>query len=216
MKHLRAVLVLLHVLAITILAFPAPVGAMNRRSFQEPGVQDTIASYARALQAVGAPVDRETLEDWLWRQGSRLIQVRRAAVKPWKPYVALTGAEQGWRMFGTVARRPAWLVVEVQEGGAWRPVYRSRSSTLTWRAHQFDQERMRAVVSQWSWKSRKKGYEEFGVWLARQASVDFPQASHLRTRMEQVVLPPPERLRAEGLPAGRPFWETTYSLDKYR
>lgn len=216
MKHLRAILVLLHVLVITVLSFPAPVGGMTKKAFADPVAQANFESYAGALRALGLDVEKAELETWLWENGNRLIALRRELVAPTLPYQKWTGAEQGWRMFGMVNRRPAWLVIEVQEGEAWRTVYRCRSDEFTWRREQFDQERMRAVVNAWSWRTRKPGYEQFGVWIAQKASVDFPQASHLRMHMQQVTLPPPETLHSQGMPEGKPFWEATFSLDKYR
>lgn len=216
MKHLRAILVLLHVLAITLLSFPAPVGGMTKKAFADPAAQASFAAYATVLQGLGLDVEPAELEAWLWDRGNRLIELRRILVEPTLPYQKWTGAEQGWRMFGMVNRRPAWLVIELQEGEAWRTIYRCRSQEHAWRQEQLDQERMRAVVNAWSWRTRKPGYDQFGVWIAQQASVDFPGASHLRIHMQQVALPPPEVLRSSGMPEGKPFWETTYSLDKYR
>lgn len=216
MKHVRAVLVLLHVLAITLLSFPAPVGAMSKRAFAAPATQATFQSYADALQGMGFDVRKDQLEAWLWEWGNAFLAARNKVVAPFIPYAELTGSEQGWRMFGGLNRHPAWLVVEVQQDGQWRTVYRMRSPDLDWRRRQFDQERMRALANSWSWGSRKGTYDAFSVWLAQRAAEDFPTASHMRIHMEKVTLPPPEQLRAEGMPPGKPFWESKYSLDKYR
>lgn len=216
MKHLRAVLVLLHCLAIFLLSFPAPVGVMNERSFAAPATQATFESYAGALQSVGLDVSKDELQQFLWDEGTRFMAVRSRVVAPFQRYLQAVGAGQGWRMFGTVNRAPAWLVVEVQEGEDWRIVYESRSEEHTWRRRQFDQERTRALVNDWSWLRGKASYEQFGVWLAQRAAVDFPQATHLRTRMERRKLPPPEVLRTQGMPEPTVHWETRYSLDKHR
>lgn len=216
MKHLRAVLVLLHCLAIFLLSFPAPVGVMTERNFRHPGTQATFHSYAQALQGLGLDVTKDELQAFLWDAGTRFMAVRNATVEPFVPYVDAVGARQGWRMFGSVNRAPAWLVIEIQEGEQWRRVYESRSSQHTWLRRQLDQERSRALVNSWSWLNSRKTYEQFGVWLARRAAQDFPQAEWMRTRMEQRRLPPPEKLRTEGLPAPKEHWEERYNLDKYR
>jgi hypothetical protein len=216
-KHLRALLVLLHVLAVSVMAFPAPVGAMSKKDWASPELQQTFQGYAGALRAVGLPVTDEGLQAWLWEAGNDLLAVRKAALAPFRPYLELTGSEQGWRMFGTVNRRPAWLVVEVGDGqDQWRRVYEMRSDEHTWLREQMDQERVRGLVNGYSWLNRKKSYDQLSVWLARRASVDFPDASHMRIAMERRRLPAPQELRTQGMPAPTRHWETRYSLDKYR
>ena len=218
MKHLRAVLVLLHCLAIFLLSFPAPVGAMKKSAWRTKDMQATFASYTEAINGLGVELGQDELEAILWDAGTRFMAVRNQAVAPFQPYLRLTGSKQGWRMFGTVNRRPAWLEIEVGESkdGPWRTVYRMRSTEHDWRRSQFDQERTRALVNNWSWLGGKKSYEQFSVWIAQRASEDFPDESHMRIGMERIVLPPPEELHAEGMPAGTRRWETVYSLDKYR
>ncbi|MCB9779556.1 MAG: hypothetical protein H6742_13415 [Alphaproteobacteria bacterium] len=216
MDHLRAILVLLHVLVISVLSFPAPVGMMTERAFSHPDTQASFQSYTDALNAVGVDIDKDEFQQLLWDAGTAFISVRRKVVAPMQPYVALTGTEQGWRMFGSVNRRPAWLRVELKQDGAWRTIYEMRSDEYTWRRQQLDQERVRAVVNNFSWLHSKRTYEDFGLWLARRAAEDFPDATHLRTSMVRRALPPPDELRAHGMPEGTVLWETEYSLDKHR
>jgi hypothetical protein len=40
--HIRTVLVTLHLIAITLLALPAPEGGMDRQSWQNPTVQEEL------------------------------------------------------------------------------------------------------------------------------------------------------------------------------
>lgn len=216
MKHLRAVLVLLHVLAVFVMAFPAPVGAMNKKYWRTADTQALFESYAGALQSVGLDLSSQALEAWLWDAGTAYLAVRNDVVEPFRPYLSATGSLQSWRMFGTVNRRPAWLVVEVGSDDAWRPVYMMRSDEHSWMREQLDQERMRALVNSYSWLSHKSSYDQFSVWLARRAAVDFPDASHMQIRMERRRIPDPQTLRTAGWPEPKKHWETRYSLDKYR
>lgn len=215
MKHLRTILVLLHVLAITLLAFPAPVG-LTQRALAQPEIQDTIQADAEALQDLGVDLGPQRLSALLWSAGSRFLAARRTLLAPFRPYARAVGCEQGWRMFGTLNRRPAWLLIELQEGETWRPIYRSRSETLSWHRQWLDQERMRAQVNQFAWLRHRQSYDELGTWLARQAAVEFPQANHIRLSMEQRSIPAPAVLEKDGWPPPTLRWQTVHSLDKFR
>lgn len=221
MRQLRALFVIFHVLAITLLSIPAPVGGMNEDAFKHPATQASFQSYARALRGLGLDVDVAELESMLWTAGTGYMKTRKAIVAPFVPYLETVGARQGWRMFHSVNREPAWLVVEIHTArdlndGPWQRIYESRSAEHTWRRRQLDQERTRALMSNWSWMSSKKSYLQFGTWLAEQAAADFPQAAWMRTTMEQRVLPGPEALREQGLPAPTVRWERRYRLDELR
>lgn len=221
MKQLRALFVLFHLLAILLLSVPAPVGGMNEAAFKHPATQESFQSYAQALQGVGLDIHSEELEAASWSLGTRYMKARETAVAPFVPYLEAVGARQGWRMFHSVNRAPAWLVVEIHAGptlssGEWQRVYESRSNTATWRRRQLDQERSRALMNSWSWLSSKKSYLQFGAWLAQGAAEDFPQAMWMRTTMEKRVIPGPEKLRLEGLPTPTVHWERRYALDALR
>ncbi len=221
MKHLRALFVLFHLLAIFLLSFPAPVGGMTEASFKHPATQQSFRSYAEALQGVGLDIDAAQLEAALWELGTRYMKARAATVAPFEPYLLAVGAKQGWRMFHSVNREPAWLVVEIHPGptlesGAWRRVYESRSDSATWRRPQLDQERSRALMNSWSWLSSKKTYHQFGAWLAQRAAEDFPEAMWMRTTLERRVIPGPEQLRRSGLPTPTVHWERRYALEALR
>ncbi|NOY26410.1 MAG: hypothetical protein GXP62_11110 [Oligoflexia bacterium] len=152
MRHLRAVLILFHVLAISVLAFVVQ----------------------------GGPV---------------------------QAYLGLTGSTPDPVQFRLVDRAPAWLVVELETQGQWRTIYQSRSDEHTWLRPYLDQVRMRTVVDGFGRLEHRKSYDALGVWLARRAAVDFPQAQHLRVRIDQ-----PGRDGEEPVS----HWVTRYSLDKYR
>ncbi len=218
-NHLRAILVLLHLLAICTLALPAPVGGINERSYKDPSLQATFGDYAKALQAVGLDISRKELQDRAWVVGKAMVDFHNAAKKPFMPYYQATGTWQGWRMFGYVSRKPARLEVyaRMAENEDWQPIFIARSSEWDWRATQLDQERMRGLVNDHSWRRGKGRYLELSRWLARQAAADLPQAHALKVQMRSLPLPSPEQLREQGavLP-GDAFWEVEFDLAELR
>ncbi len=216
MKHLRAVLILLHVVAVTALAFPAPVGGMNERAFAQPSVQASFESTAATLRSLGLDVSKDALQAWLWGHGNRFMAVRKQLLRPLHPYADLTGSHQGWRMFSSLNRRAAWLVVDLEEGGDMRTIYRMRSDRYTWRRRQLDQERTRALVNGWCWGRNKGSYKRFAQWLGRQAAADFPDATAIRVHMDRAALPDPATLHADGMPAGRSTWPVRVALEPLR
>ena len=48
--HLRAALVLFHLACIFVLAFPAPIGGVDRATWKLPAVQQDFQAWARALR----------------------------------------------------------------------------------------------------------------------------------------------------------------------
>lgn len=152
MRHLRAVLILFHLLAVSVLAFVTQGGP------------------------VGA-------------------------------YLGLTGSSPDPVQFSLVEHAPAWLVVELETHGQWRTIYQSRSDEHTWLRPYLGQVRMRAVLDGFGRLEQRDSYDALGVWLARRAAVDFPQAQHLRVRVDQ---------SGHGQADPTPHWLTRYSLDKYR
>ena len=103
------------------------------------------------------------------------------------------------------------------ENEDWKTIFIARSSEFDWRATQLDQERMRGLVNDHSWRRGKGRYLELSRWLARQAAADLPQAQALKVQMRSLPLPSPEQLREQGavLP-GDSFWEVEFDLAELR
>ncbi len=211
-RQARALFVLFHLLAVGILSFPAPVGAMNRAAFEHPATQAAFDEYAALLRSLGVEMDRERLSAILWEGGTRVLAVREVLVAPFQPYAEAVGARQGWRMFHAVHRDPSWLVVELREERGWRVIYEARSATATWRRHQLDQERLRALTSVWSWREGRSSYRAFGAWLARRAAEDFPDALGLRIALLQRPIPTPAQRRRGELAVPRRHWAEVHDL----
>ena len=217
--HLRAIFVLFHLAAIGSLCIPAPVGGLTKTSYDNRSVQKTFAEYAAMLRGLGVDIDREGLQDRAWAGGRWLLDVRAAAVEPFRPYHRVTGTQQGWRMFGYVNRIPARIEVhlQVEPGGAWRPLYVARSNEHVWRRRQLDQERFRALLNAASHHRSKKRYLRAVSWFAARAAEDFPSAHAIRVQMVELPVPPAAELRSlDARPIGATFWRAERGLAERR
>lgn len=200
----RAFLVALHLVAITLMALPAPGGGMQRSAWADPTVQAEFDAWHARLVAAGAPVGtRAAFEDDLFEFAKAFMDKRNASLEPFVPYYRYFGTYQSWRMFVAPHTHPARMHVEIRVDEAWQPVYVERSGEHQWLGWKLDQDRFRSAVFRYSWKPYRKQYRQFVDWLAVQARRDFPDATQLRVRFYKVRSPSPEQVRTGTQPEGR-------------
>lgn len=192
---LRAILVTYHVLAVGLLAVPAPYGVMTRSLWQEPTVHDEFRAWAGHLGAVGVDVTPAELEESLWNASGRFLSARDVVIAPFKPYERYAGVAQSWRMFGAPNLYPVRLEISVMEGGRWGRVYTSRSDEATWMRRWFDDHALRRAVFKGALAKNKPRFEVFCDWLAERAARDFPEATHLLVRQYRYRIPTPAEAR---------------------
>ena len=175
----RAVLVALHLVAISVQAFPAPVGGLSPATKEAPSVQQAVGLVSGWT---GVPEERvtsvafEVVEGWL--------DARRVALSPFEPYYQWAGTRQSWRMMALVNRRPARLVVKVDG----EVVYRTGDPTARWLAETIEASRTRGIVIKYSWKMNRKDYRRFVAWLGQRAREDFGEDVAIEACMERVAL----------------------------
>ncbi len=195
--HVRAVLVALHVGAITLLALPVPDGAWDRAAWQQPTVRQEMYHWSDALNAVGLQITPEQLEDRLWHLANRYASARDSVLAPFGPYYEYCGTFQGWRMFSGPQMFPAALHIDVSEAGAWRPVFVERDPRYAWLARELDSYRFRALRFRLqSSAGFGSDYDRFARWLAVRAATDFPGADRVRVRLFRYRLRTPVEVRA--------------------
>lgn len=210
-RQLRALLVLVHVVAVGLAALPAPEGGMNRAAWKDPTVQDELNTWAARLRAAGLDLGDEEFQAVLWNLGTRTIAARKLVLRPLQPYYRFLGTHQSWRMFVAPHRYPARLHIDVEEGGAWRPVYVARSPEYRWRARQLDDDRMRAAIFRYAWPAYARAWRSFSAWVATRAAADFPEARRVRLRYDKRRTPSPAEVEAGVEPPGR--WIRTRIID---
>ena len=200
----RAFLVALHLVAITLMALPAPGGGMQRSAWADPTVQAEFDVWYARLAGVGAPVgDRAEFEDRLFEFAQSFMKARGQVLEPFVPYYRYFGTYQSWRMFVAPHTHPARMHVEIRVDGEWQPVYVERSAEHQWLGWQLDQDRFRSAVFRYSWRPYRKVYRQFVDWLAVQALRDFPEATDLRVRFYKAKSPSPEQVKRGDIPKGR-------------
>jgi hypothetical protein len=214
--HLRAFLIAAHVVAIVLMALPAPGGGMNRASWADPTPQAEFKIWNSRLGAVGYELSDKEFEDRLWDLAVEFMKVRDGVLDPFDPYYRWCGTYQSWRMFVAPAIFPDRLWIEVHENGEWKPVFVERSWTYTWLWVQLGQDRMRSATFRYAWKPYKKTYVQFADWIAAQAARDFPNADKVRTKYEQGASPTPQQARAGIEPETSFVSVQTRDLAQYR
>lgn len=214
--HVRAALILLHVVAVLLAASPSLRGGMQRSGWADPTVQAELDAWHAVATTAGWTVSRQRFEDTLWRAAVRLMDARRALLTPFAPYHHYLGTDQSWRMFVAPQRFPSRLWIEVEEAGAYRPIYVARDPDHTWNAAVLDHDRMRTLVFLMGWKAYDDVYTRWVEWLAPQVAADFPDATRLRTRYARQRSPTPAEARS-GATAEVTFRRTeVVELEHYR
>jgi len=206
--HLRAAFVLFHLLAVILMAIPAPAGGMKKSAWKDPTVQSEFAAWTDRFNALGAGITQEEFETELWDFALGFMKVRTTVLKPFQPYYHWAGTWQTWRMFIAPHRFPARLHIDVLEQPevgerAWRTVYVARSTEHDWLKTELDQERMRSAMFRYGWSSYKRAWSEFADWAAVRAAADFPDATMIRLRMWKQRTRTPEEVREAIEPPGK-------------
>ncbi|MCP4804306.1 MAG: hypothetical protein GY884_03075 [Proteobacteria bacterium] len=209
--HLRAAFVLFHVVALFLMAIPAPGGGMSKSAWADPTVQGEFQAWTERLNDMGADITVEELEDRLWSLATVYMEKRKTVLDPIAPYYRYTGTTQSWRMFVAPHRYPARLHIEVEEGGTWREVYVMRSEEHAWRAEQLDNDRMRAAIFRMSWRPYRRIWVTFTEWAADRAAEDFPEATRIRLRFFKYKTQGPKEIAAGKELDGN--WIQTVMLD---
>jgi len=179
-RQLRGVLVALHVLAVLLMAAPAPGGGMNKSAWADPTVQEEFNAWRLRLAAVGLEWSPEEFEDQLWTFAKAFTKGRNATLAPFKPYHKWCGARQGWRMFVAPHRYPARLFVEVHQPDGWHRVYEQLHPTHNWREQIFEHDRTRSVLFRYPWPQYRRSWSQFARWIRDRAAEDFPTATQVR------------------------------------
>lgn len=180
----RAAFALAHIVAISLLGLPEP--KVSPTDLKEPEIQAWFDNAHARLNALGVSVSREAVEAWGVDAGRRWLDVKETALAPARQYAMLVGAHQSWRMFGDVPQKSAILFIEAQVDDTWRVIHRTRYTEVAWRPGWFNQERMRALVNQFTRKRNRSDYDRLARYIGPRVAADFPDATKLRMGMQEV------------------------------
>lgn len=214
--HLRAVLILVHLFAITVLAMPAPGSGLNRSAWSDPTVKAEFDAWRLRLAGWGVHRTAEEFEEELWTVARGYQDSVNVVVEPFRPYYRYCGTQQSWRMFVAPHRNPAILHFDLKEAGEWRPLYVEGSSEFTWRGNLLDHDRTRSAMFRYAWSSYRRDYKRFTTWFAQEAADEFPEATHLRAYYWKYRTLSPEDTRAGVELQGRQQGRRILDLDDLR
>jgi hypothetical protein len=178
--HLRALLILVHLFAISVLAMPAPGSGLNRSAWSDPTVTAEFDAWRERLASWGVDYTADEFEEQLWTVAETYQGGVNVVVKPFRPYYRYCGTQQSWRMFVAPHRNPAILHFEIHEEGEWRPLYVEGSTEYTWNGELLDHDRARSAMFRYAWSSYRRDWRRFSSWFAQQAANEFPEATQLR------------------------------------
>jgi len=201
-SNVRGVLIALHVAAVVIGAFPAPVGGLDKAAWSEPTVQAELDTWHGLLQGGGLQSDRAEFEADLYRLAGMWVRSRKHVVKPFQPYYRYLGVEQSWRMFVAPHKHPSRLQVQVRSGesDAWETLFEQDNPDYSWRSHQLLHTRMRSCLFRYSWPGYRKNFKALSRWVGREVSQERPDASHVRLQWLRRRTAGPAKMRAGDRP----------------
>jgi hypothetical protein len=216
-EHTRGVLLLLHILAVLLMALPAPQGAMRRDAWEDPTVTAEFEAWSERLSHMGYETTSEDLKTELFALANDFTEVRKKVLAPVQPYARYLGTQQSWRMFVAPHRFPTRLHVELKRTGEeWQTISIYQDPVYDWKAELFEQDRFRSALFRYGWRSYGGARKLFNQWLAREAAVEFPDATHIRTRWYKYQTPSPEMVKAGEEFEGKFILSQTLQLAPYR
>jgi hypothetical protein len=200
---LRGVLVGLHLVAITLVAFPAPGAVVvDPEAWKLPDIQEDVVGLSERLDSVGITITPQELQDCVIDWANTYMSLRQRVLVPFQPYYDYCGTYQSWRMFGAATRTPTRLHIDVEENGVWRSVYVERSSEHDWLGHWLDHCRFRPVLFRFGARRYEWALPEFAAWVAKHAARDFPDAARVRVHFYEFRTLPSEEVRSGRRPTG--------------
>lgn len=194
--HLRAALILLHVVAVLALASPAVQGGLSRQTWRTKAVQAELRAWGDRVRAIGVDVEQREFEDFLWDLAKGWTAARGAALAPFKPYARYLGAGQAWQLFVAPQIFTSTATIDVEEDGVWRTVFADNDARFRWNARKLEYDRVQSLFFWFGFQDRSKEWRLFAEWTAREVARDFPAATRVRLRMLRTKTPSIDDVRA--------------------
>jgi hypothetical protein len=161
-------------------------------------------------------VDREEFEEFLWDWTQRYMRLRKKVTRPFLKYADYTGARQGWTMFAGPRMRTGRYIVDVEENGVFRTVFRTHDSSATWNRGQFEHNRVRKLLAKLTSSPKLPAYGELSRWIAKRVGEDFPKATRCRVTLNTWKTLSPSQHRAGVKPAPVRTRLHTFKLEEFR
>ncbi len=169
-------------LAIWI-ALPSGARLRDRALWEQPSTQQQFQAWAALLQRFGLEVEAEPLRERVWTLTQGYLELRHQWVWPAQKLALQLGIDQSFRMFSNPQTAPSLLVLELDRGAGFEPIYVARSTQHRWNARQLEHHRIRKLIGRVARGSYEAQWRDLTRWLARRASCDFPEGKRLRARL---------------------------------
>ena len=189
--HLRALLILVHLLSVVILSLPSSSRLSDKSHWDAPSQQTELNAWANRLG-----VEKKNFESFVWRNTQRYVNARKWIARPFLKYADYSGSRQGWTMFSSPRLVTGRFEVEVETQGKWELVFRPLDSDADWNVWQFEHNRLRKLLGRLATKPRQRAYNELTSWIAKELARDFPRATRARISLMTWKTLPPEKIRA--------------------
>jgi hypothetical protein len=209
--HLRALLILAHLISVILLSLPSSRRLHDRSYWDLPKQQRELEAWADRLD-----VGKEEFESFLWRNTQRYVKARRWFSRPFLKYADYSGTRQGWTMFASPRLTTARFEVEVEIAGQWQLVFRPHDDEADWNRWQFDHNRVRKLLGRLAVRPHQSAYKEFTKWVARSLARDFPSATRAKVTLITWQTLPPEQVRDGVAPIEHRTRYQEFSLEDLR
>lgn len=190
--HVVAAFILLHVAASCVEAIPDVRMGLDRKVWAEPRVRHEIERWSTRLG-----MQREQLEELMFRSGTFLNGSRLALRTPFGPYARLVGLKQSWAMFVAGSRHRDRFQVRgrscapASSACEWETLYLRNDDDHAFMAETFENARVRSAVFRWGWPPAKKSYTRGCDAIGARAFAARPELSAVECRFEKTTAPDP-------------------------
>ncbi len=186
---------------------------MNRKAWADPTVQAEFAAWADRFG-----MEPKAFEEELWAFAEGYNRGYGRLLAPVRPYEALVGTEQSWKMFIAPHRFPTRLQIAGRQtgggtdGGDWTVLFEEGSPDATWSAGILRHERLRASIFRWGWPAYQAAWSRGCAAIARRVFADFDMFTQARCRFWKAPSPSPAQAASGVVPEGS--WVYTRVVDR--
>jgi hypothetical protein len=189
--QIRAALIAFHIVAMLVVAFPAPAPAALDTSLDDPTLIIHLRPWAKLFHT-----DTKSFAKRIFSIGKTWLDARARVITPFESYLDKTGAIQSWHMFSAPNHMPPRFVLEGrQREGDWQFV--SGLPAGDWHRSFFTSERVRSVLNAMGKYENDQLTDPFCLRVAHEllAESDFVEARCQFVRVAAPSMRDPEAPR---------------------
>ena len=180
LRQLRAVVLLLVVVANLTHAIPLPGVKDDDRDDPEWFIAD-MHRWSGILRHAGVEVEPAALQQIVLKTVFGYRDAVRAIRAPASPVFRALKSDQQWGLFAAVTQAPDRLVIEVNRGQRWEPVFIRLDPIYDWNADLYRFRRIRGIWDSSDPKKQPKGtYRRLARWTAERLFEEDPTVEEVR------------------------------------